>query len=227
MRKSAALLLIFVVFSSTISSAGTIVGQVRAKARPEVDEDLQAGKYESRKYKFIERLDYDALKDFVVYIDQPGLKAGQASQVPVPVIIQKDGTFKPHILPVLIGTTVEWPNHDEIFHNVFSMSEPKPFDLGIYKSNETKRVTFDKPGRVDVFCSIHTKMSCIVLVLENPFFASTDKNGKFRIENIPPGNYSIKAWHERLPSQTKQVSVPASGESVVDFVLSVSGLPKY
>lgn len=207
--------------------AGSIVGTVRAKPRPEVTEDIQAGKYESRKYKFIERLDYDALREFVVYIDKAGVGAGSVAQTPVHVIIQKDGTFRPHVLPVMVGTTVEWPNHDEIYHNVFSMSEPRPFDLGIYKSNETKKVTFDKPGRVDVFCSIHTKMSCIVLVLETPFFAATDKQGKYRINNIPAGTYPVKAWHERLPAQTKQVTVPAIGEVAVDFVLTVAGLPQY
>ena len=226
MNKTVLLLLLYLLSSSYIYG-GTIVGTVRAKARPEVDEDIQAGKYKSRRYKFIERIDYDALREFVVYIDQPGFGSGTTARTPVHVIIQKDGTFKPHVLPVLVGTTVEWPNHDEIFHNVFSMSEPKPFDLGIYKSNAIKKVTFDKPGRVDVFCSIHTKMSCVVLVLENPFFASTDKNGKFRINNVPAGTYSLKAWHERLPSEAKQVTVPSTGEVAVDFELTVSGLPKY
>ena len=208
-------------------AAGTIVGHVRAESRPEVKEDLDAGKYESRKYKFIERIDYDQLKDFVVYIDQPGLGSNFPAQKPVTVIIQKDGTFKPHVLPVLIGTTVEWPNHDEIYHNVFSMSEPKPFDLGIYKSKEIKRVTFDRPGRVDVFCSIHTRMNCVVLVLENPFFSATDQRGAFKINNVPAGTYPLRAWHERLPGQTKNVTVTDQGETVVEFVLTVSGLPQY
>lgn len=209
-----------------ILGAGTIRGRVRAQARPEIQEDIEAGKYESRKYKFLERINYDELKDFIVYIDQPGLRSNQVPNT-LKVIIQKDGTFRPHILPVLVGTTVEWPNNDEIYHNVFSMSEPKPFDLGIYKSKEIKRVTFDKPGRVDVFCSIHTKMNCIVLVLENPFFAATDKNGNFTITNVPAGTYPLKAWHERLPSQVKNVTVTSTGEVNVEFVLGVTGLPKY
>ncbi len=208
-------------------SAGTIRGRVRAQARPEVKEDIESGKYESRKYKFIERIDYDELKDFVVYIDQRGLGIDQPRERTLKVIIQKDGTFRPHVLPVLIGTTVEWPNNDDIYHNVFSMSEPKPFDLGIYKSKETKRVTFDKPGRVDVFCSIHTKMNCIVLVLENPFFASTDKNGNFAITNVPAGTYRLRAWHERLPTQVKDITVSDTGETTIEFVLGVTGLPKY
>jgi hypothetical protein len=127
----------------------------------------------------------------------------------------------------MVGTTVQWPNNDDIYHNVFSMSEAKQFDLGFYRSDEIKRVIFDKPGRVDVFCSIHTRMSCIILVLENPFFSSTDKNGNYRISNVPAGTYRLRAWHERLPGQVKTITVPETGEVIEDFVLSVTGLPKY
>ncbi|MBI3876643.1 MAG: carboxypeptidase regulatory-like domain-containing protein [Verrucomicrobia bacterium] len=135
--------------------------------------------------------------------------------------------FSPHILPVLAGTTVEWPNYDEILHNVFSMSETKPFDLDLYRGNPPeKRVVFDKPGRVDVFCSIHSAMSCVVLVLENPFFASTDAKGRYLIPNVPPGTYKLKAWYERLPAEVKEITVPESGEVKMDFVLTVKGLPK-
>jgi plastocyanin len=207
--------------------AGTIKGHVKAQPRPEAIEDVQAGKYENRKYKFLQRINYDELKDFVVYVDQPVSTATEPPQKTVQIVIQKDGTFRPHVLPIMVGTTVEWPNNDDIFHNVFSMSEAKPFDLGFYKSHELKRVTFDKPGRVDIFCSIHTRMSCILLVLENPFFAATDKNGNYKISNVPAGTYRLKAWHERLPSQTIDVNVPATGEISEDFVLSVTGLPTY
>jgi hypothetical protein len=209
------------------ASAGTIRGHVRAQARPEVKEDVEAGKYETRKYKFLERIDYDRMTDFIVYIDAPGLKPVPPPEKPVQIVIQKNAVFHPHVLPILVGTTVEWPNNDDIYHNVFSMSEAKPFDLGIYKKNEVKRVTFDKPGRVDVFCSIHTKMSCVILVLTNPYFGSSDKDGNYVISNVPAGTYQIKAWHERLPIQTKTITVPESGEVNLDFVLSVSGLPKY
>jgi plastocyanin len=222
----------FIVFAMLVISsnsllAGTITGTVKAEGKPEAKEEIDSGKYESRKYKFLELINYDELKDFVVYIDQPVQGVDQVSKKPFEVLIQKDATFKPHVLPVLVGTTVEWPNKDDIYHNVFSMSEAKPFDLGVYKHNEVKRVTFDKPGRVDVFCSIHTKMSCIILVLENPFFAATDKNGTYKISNVPGGIYRLKAWHDRLPPQVKNVTVPQTGEVVMDFILTVSGLPKY
>jgi hypothetical protein len=128
----------------------------------------------------------------------------------------------------MVGTTVEWPNNDRIYHNVFSMSDAKQFDLGLYKGNPPdKRVTFDKPGRVDVFCSIHTSMNCIVLVLENPYFAATDGNGNYTIPNVPPGRYKLKAWHERLPAAEREIIVPTNGEVKVDFVLGIKNLPQY
>jgi len=108
------------------------------------------------------------------------------------------------------------------------MSETKPFDLDLYKGNPPeKKVTFDKPGRVDVFCSIHEKMNCVVLVLENSYFAVTDSRGRFVITNVPPGTYKLKAWHERLPARTETIVVPESGEVKQDFVLGIQGLPRY
>jgi Carboxypeptidase regulatory-like domain len=209
------------------STAGTITGTIRAEGKPEVQDDLKSGKYESRKYKFLERIQYSELKDFLVYIDQPISGFTLPPPKTVQVIIQKDGTFQPHVLPILVGTTIEWPNHDEIYHNVFSMSDPKQFDLGLYKNDQLKRVLFDKPGKIDVFCSIHTKMHCILFVLENPYYATTDTKGHYNIKNIPAGTYTLRAWHERLPSQTKEITVPQTGEVRADFVLGVTGLPKY
>lgn len=211
---------------AVLAWGGDIVGTVKAAGKPGSQQDVPDKKYDSRKYKFMERMNYDEIKDFVVYIDQtmPGV---HPPSKPVQIVIQKDATFQPHVLPIMVGTTVEWPNHDEIYHNVFSMSEAKPFDLGLYKNNEVKRVTFDKPGRVDVFCSIHTKMNCIILVLENPYYALTDKKGAFRISGVPPGTYKVKAWYERLPALEKEVTVPESGDVSVDFTLTVSGLPEY
>src|SRR6202007_1386241 len=96
---------------------------------------------------------------------------------------------------------------------VFSMSEAAQFDLGLYKgSPPEKRVIFDKPGRVDVYCSIHANMHCIILVLKNPYFASTDENGNYKIPGVPPGVYKLNAWHDRLPEAGKEITVPTNGE---------------
>lgn len=212
--------------------AGTIVGTVRAEGRTDVpDEDL-SGKYSSRKYKFAEKVNYSELRDFVVYIDGPvGTNIAAAPAKPVVVnttrVMQQGAAFSPHVLAIVVGTTVQWPNNDEIFHNVFSVSDTTNFDLGLYKGNPPKkRVTFNKPGRGDVFCSIHANMHCIVLVLENPYFASVDEHNRYSIANVPAGTYKLKAWHERLPTQTKEITVPETGEVKVDFVLGINNLPK-
>jgi plastocyanin len=222
--------LLLSILAAVATNAGTITGIVRAQGKPGADADAQCGKYDSRQLKFAERVDYSAMHDFVVYISgavgdkaQPPLKP---AQVVTKSVKQKGAMFDPHVLPVLVGTTVEWPNDDEILHNVFSYSEIKQFDLGLYKSPQIERVTFDKVGRVDVFCSIHARMNCIVLVLENPYFAATNEKGRYSIRNVPAGTYKLKAWHERLPSQTQEITVPETGEVKIDFTLGIANLPK-
>jgi plastocyanin len=212
--------------------AGTIVGNVRAEGKAGVDNNAMSGPYASRKYKFVERVDYSVMRDFVVYIEGSAGPAGLPSTNVVAVetkkVAQQGAVFLPHVLPVTVGTTIEWPNDDDIYHNVFSMSDAKRFDLGLYKGNPpNKRVTFDKPGRADVFCSIHENMHCIILVLENPYFATTDEDGHYRISDVPPGTYKLKAWHERLPADEREITVPTNGDVKVDFVLGIKNLPQY
>ena len=212
--------------------AGTVTGTVTAKGKDGAATEADGGKYDSRKLKFVEKVNYAALKDFVVFIEGKveGATNGAARTAKVETtrnrVTQEGAQFSPHVLPIVAGTTVEWPNNDRIYHNVFSFSDAKQFDLGLYKSGDSKSVTFDKPGRVDVFCSIHTTMSCIVLVLENPFFARADEKGAYKIPDVPAGKYKLKAWHERLPMQEKEITVPESGEIKVDFQLGITGLPK-
>jgi plastocyanin len=191
---------------------------VTARRIEEAGGDASDRSYESRKFKFAEKVNYAEMTDFIVYIDQPLAQKPSAPNREAEVVTQKDATFRPHVLPVLVGTTVKWPNNDDIFHNVFSISDSKQFDLGLYKS-PPKAVTFDKPGRVDVFCSIHKDMHCIVLVLESPYFTATNGKGRYAITNVPPGVYRLKAWHDRMPSAAKEVTVPETGDVKMDFVL--------
>ena len=208
--------------------AGTIVGTVRGVAPSGGAEGSGGGGgYDSRRYKFAERIDYDHLRDFVVYIDQPVSEITPGAPRLAAITTQKDANFEPHVLPVAVGTTVRWPNEDDIYHNVFSMSDAKSFDLGFYKKERTPELTFDKVGRIDVFCSIHTRMHCVILVVPNPFFTTADAKGRFVIQNVPAGTYHLRAWHERLPSQVLDVTVPAEGEVKVDFKLGLGELPKY
>ncbi len=219
--------------AAQITFAGDITGTVRAepKAGTELSQPATRTAYESRKFKFVERVDYTAMRDFVVGIEGPvGTNVATTNVVVVTTmrVAQQGAVFTPHILPVLAGTTVEWPNHDDIFHNVFSDSDAKKFDLDLYKGNPPeKRVTFDKAGKVDVYCSIHANMHCVVLVMENPYFAMTDVDGHYTITNVPPGTYKLKAWHERLPADEREITVPATGTVNADFVLTIKNLPKY
>jgi plastocyanin len=218
---------------TTSSFAGTLFGTVKAQPKPELAGATASGggKYDSRQFKFVERIKYDEIKDFIVYIEGAMTNVTFATPPRDVVtakdsVMQKDATFRPHVMPVVVGTEVRWPNKDDIFHNVFSISDAKNFDLGLYKDPEIGKVTFDKAGRVDVFCSIHSQMSCVILVLQNPFFTATDSKGTYRITNIPPGTYKVKAWHERLPGQCKEITIPEEGEVRQDFVVGVANLTK-
>ena len=133
---------------------------------------------------------------------------------------QVNETFVPHILAVRVGTVVDFPNDDRIYHNVFSLSKAKRFDLGRYAKGQSKSIVFDEPGIVRVFCDIHSHMSAFILVFSHRFFAVTDDQGRYRIDRVPPGTYTLVAWYEGVVRQTRPVTVPEDGGTVdVDFVL--------
>jgi len=129
---------------------------------------------------------------------------------------QRDKAFVPHLLPVLLGTTVEFRNTDPVMHNVYSRSEKKSFDLGTYSSKDPAPTqTFDKLGRVDVFCAIHTNMHAIVYVLDHPYFGSTDARGVFTIPDVPAGSYDLAIWNDRTGEQVVKVTVTDGKPTVV------------
>lgn len=135
-------------------------------------------------------------------------------------LIQEEKTFHPMLLPIVVGQTVSFPNHDDIYHNVFSVSPIKSFDLGQYKSTDPpKDVTFDKAGLVPVFCNIHPQMISFVLVLENKAFAKVGKDGKFIITDVPPGRYKINAWKPKTQRVNSEIEVLPGQETVVKLEL--------
>jgi len=228
--RSAPLILSLLTFGLFSANAGVITGTVTAQGKQIAEQPGAAGNYESRKFKFVDRINYAEMRDFIVYIEGPITNSVVAPGTTRKVLTQKDAAFRPHVLPICVGTTVEWPNQDEVFHNVFSYSEAKSFDLGLYKSDLKKpdpKVPFDKSGRVDVFCSIHSNMHCVILVLENTFFTTTDSAGHYTLRDVPTGTYKLKAWHERLPPQVKEITVSETGETKADFTLGIKDLPRY
>lgn len=128
-------------------------------------------------------------------------------------IHQKNLAFTPGLMVIVKGTTVEFPNDDKVFHNVFSVSKAARFDLGLYKSGESKSVTFREAGVVDVYCNIHPQMVTKIKVLDNGFYAVTGTDGSFTIKNVPVGTYPAVAWHPRGSESRGQVSVTAGGNA--------------
>src|SRR5262245_30031218 len=144
------------------------------------------------------------LRHVVVYLKD-------APRTPTPVmraeIRQRNENFVPRVVAVTVGSTVDFPNDDPIYHNVFSLSRTKTFDLGRFPKGKSRGEKFDKPGVVKVFCQIHSHMSATVMVFDHPWFALPDDEGTFDLQGVPPGMHSITAWHERLGDTTFQVRV--------------------
>ena len=128
---------------------------------------------------------------------------------------QRDTSFRPPLLVVPVGARVEFPNHDPFFHNVFSYSPVKRFDLGRYPRGESRTVTFDRAGVAKVYCEIHQWMRSAVVVVENPFHAQVGADGRFRIAGVPPGRYRLTVWDVDRGERTVDVTVPASGAARV------------
>ncbi len=122
---------------------------------------------------------------------------GDGSAAPIKATIdQKNKKFTPHVLVVPAGSTIDFPNKDDFFHNVFADYNAKKFDLGMYPKGQTKTVTFDKPGLVSILCNMHSEMSAFVMVVKSRHYTMTDKNGRYTLSNVKPGSYSLEAWHE-------------------------------
>jgi plastocyanin len=124
-----------------------------------------------------------------------------------PELVQRNKSFEPHIIVVQVGSLIEFPNKDPFFHNIFSMYDGKRFDLGLYEAGTSRSVRFDRPGVSFLFCNIHAEMSAVVVVVDTPYFALSDRAGHVTIPNVPDGRYQMHVWYERsLPENLKGLS---------------------
>ena len=162
----------------------------------------------------------------VVYLDNmPRGMAGETVERHAR-LDQRGERFVPHIVAIGVGGTVDFPNSDPTFHNVFSLSDVRSFDLGRYATGKSKTVKFDKAGVVRVFCDIHAHMSAFIFVFAHPYFDVTDGQGRYRIDGVPPGPQQVVLWNESIEPETRQVTVPDGGEVEVNFAIAAAPAPR-
>lgn len=200
--------------SANPTSATTVIGKVMRLAPR--NRAAQINRYSGRESVASKSTENEAPPPMaIVYLVSDSTKS---YTVPTdhPKMVQQGQAFVPELLPILVGTTVDFPNLDPVFHNVFSYSKAKKFDLGRYPKGHSKSVTFDAPGLIKVFCEIHSAMRAHILVLEHPYFTVSDTDGNYRIENVPPGEYTLRVWQEPLPEVELKVTVPQKESVTVD-----------
>jgi plastocyanin len=140
----------------------------------------------------------------VVWLSPVGAEAGATAAPMHAVLTQKNKTFDPHLLVITRGSSVEFPNQDPWFHNVFSLFNGKRFDLGLYEAGSSRTVHFDREGVSFIFCNIHSEMSAVIVVVGTPYYTTTNKQGEFSIASVPPGKYVLHMWNENARPETLQ-----------------------
>jgi plastocyanin len=153
----------------------------------------------------------------VVYLDPAPRQAFDDLPIARARMDQRGEQFAPRVLAITVGSTVDFPNSDVTFHNVFSLSATRTFDLGRYRPGRTGAVTFTRAGVVTVFCDIHTHMSAFILVFNHPYFAVTDADGRYTISGAPPGTHTVMVWSEAGPVAPRTVTVRDGEVAEVDF----------
>lgn len=150
---------------------------------------------------------------------------------PAPRLVQRNKSFEPRVVILRAGTTVEFPNRDPFFHNVFSLFDGKRFDLGLYEAGGTRFIHFDKAGISYIFCNIHPEMSAVVIAVATPYYALTDRGGNVSIRGVPPGRYGLHVWNERsLPgtaeAATRELTITGGAASFGTMSLPISVAPE-
>jgi plastocyanin len=174
------------------------------------------------------RSDYSGV---VVWLETLGGSSASSDLGRIPThakMIQKNKTFTPHVLAVRVGTTVDFPNFDPIFHNAFSVYDGQLFDIGLYPPGTSRSIRFTRPGFVRVFCNIHSTMSAVIAVIDTPLFAMSQSDGSFAINEVPRGDFELNVFHERATDETlnslrRRVTVDQDRIELPDIAISETG----
>jgi plastocyanin len=199
-------------------TTGRIEGFVRLTAQPA--RSVQSGVYPSRRVTAPVAPTSPEMSNVVVFIkDAPAREALHMTRA---TITQKDEAFVPRVVAITTGSSVEFPNFDPYFHNVFSLSRAASFDLGRFPRGDSRTRKFTTSGLVKVYCQIHSHMSASILVFDHDYFQIPGANGSFALDEVPAGSYQISAWHERIGESIRQVRVEPGQRIRVEFSLPVN-----
>jgi plastocyanin len=159
-------------------------------------------------------------KDAVVFVETvPAAADSAVAARPTPRLAQRDQMFEPRVLPVVVGGVVDFPNLDPIYHNVFSVSPVRRFDLGKYPRGQSRRVEFPRTGVVQVYCDIHADMAAFIVVVPNRHFAQPAADGAYALPPLPPGRYTVRVWHPDRREAHHEVVLPDRGDVTFDVSL--------
>src|SRR5436190_16690948 len=175
---------------------------------------LRSGAYPSRRIN-PKTPDAAEIANVVVFVKEA--PANQELTATHASISQRDESFVPRVIAITRGSTVEFPNFDPYFHNVFSLSRALSFDLGRFRQGEKRERIFPRTGVVKVYCHIHSEMAATILIFDHHLYATPASNGSFTIDAVPPGTYQLSAWHERIGETTKPIKVVAGENVCVEF----------
>jgi len=200
--------------AARMATTGRIEGTVtlvRPGATP-----LQSGAYPSRRITRPAPSPAELASVVVSIKDAPAA----ASPPPKPTTLaQRDESFVPRVAAITRGSTVEFPNLDSYFHNVFSLSRGASFDLGRYPKGSSRSRTFTRPGIVKVYCHLHSEMSATIVVFDHPFYSVPSPDGTFALDDVPAGHYRLAAWHERIGENIRTIDVKPGATARISFIL--------
>jgi plastocyanin len=212
----AAFAIVLALWAATPAAAGSIHGSVKVPPPPAQDARFRPYAGRASSMPMPARRPRGLVTDAVIYIESLPAGATPPPHGPKPQLAQRDQAFDPRVVVVSAGGTVNFPNFDPIYHNVFSVSPVKRFDLGKYPRGQSRDVTFPKPGLVNVFCDIHADMAAFILVTPNDAWVRVGTDGRFSLTGLPAGRYQLHWWHPDFVPGVAEVTVPANGDIAFD-----------
>ena len=201
-----------------VPETGRVIGRVRLTTRVP-GKPLTSAAYPRRAVGDHDAPSLPEIRNVVVYIKDAMYRGALTARRAE--LRQEHETFIPHTIAITRGSSVDFPNGDPFFHNVFSLSRAANFNLGLYERGQTRAREFTKAGTVKVYCDIHSHMSATILVFDHPYFTIPDLDGSFELPAVPAGDYTIVGWHERVGERAEHIRVDAGRASTIELTVPV------